>query len=240
MRAIYHALFITCSFAAVVGCRPGARQSPGAQERVSQSETHSSSLDTGRAPAPPAPIPATSPHSGANPWIESTDSGPVIHLPPVMTQALAQRFPDFRIWRWAAYPSEVRARYHGSDRDGIRAVVGDFNGDGRLDVALDGSDRLVFPSGAGAAIVAVTALLTSGDDAVAVRVTEGSLVPGDSADVPRPRWLLLVAASTFRSGLATDAVGMPMAREGGRVLTPSQVYFWSGDRPYFVQWSDGE
>jgi len=187
MRAIYHALFINCSFAAVVGCRPGTRQSPGAQERVSQSEIQ-----------------------------------------------------YFRIWPWAAYPSEVRARYHGSDRDGIRAVVGDFNGDGRLDVALDGSDHLVFPAGAGEAIVAVTALLTSGDDAIAVRVTEGSLVPGDSADVPRPRWLLLVAAGTFRSGLATDAVGMPLAREAGRVLTPSQVYFWSGDRPYFVQWSDGE
>lgn len=177
-----------------------------------------------------------------DPWIERTDSGPLVHLPAAMERALRREFPSFRPWLWTSYPAEVQARYQGGDRDGVVAVVGDFNGDGRLDIALDGGYDRTAASGRAMPTVAILALLSNGDSAIAVGVTEGSLTPGDTAGVPRERWLRLVPAKSFRPTQLTDAIGVPSLSLPRKALLPKQVFIWDAraDRPRFLQWFDGE
>jgi hypothetical protein len=176
------------------------------------------------------------------PRIVATDSGPVLQLPDRMAAALRRQFPHFRVWPWRAYDDSVRSLYQGSDRDGIRAVVGDLNGDGRPDAAMDGVDTVQYRVGGPRfGFICIVAVLTSGDSAVAVRVTDGSVVPGDSIGAAgRPYWLRLVPAGTFREALRVDAIGAPTRSDAGSYLRPDQVYWWSRRRRGFVQWFDGE
>ena len=178
------------------------------------------------------------PHQNTSPWIENSDSGPILHLPVVMQRALQRTFPRFHIWPWTAYSASARNHYHGSDQDGLRALVGDFNGDGRLDAALDGVDWLSFPSGNGEDIVTVTAVLTSGDTAIAVRITEGSLTSDDVPGAVRPHWLSLRSGFGRSTASPADAVAIVGPPNPTRVF--NAVYVWVAERGRFLQWSYGE
>jgi hypothetical protein len=171
------------------------------------------------------------------PRVIQTDSGPIAILPEPMATALRRNNPHFRLWPWTVYPDSVRANFHASDAEGLRVVVGDFNGDGRPDVALDGTDTVVYRVGGkrGASLIAI---LTSGDSATIVSVIETDL-PNDTTRLDH--WLRLVPAKSFRLTLATDALGLPtLAEPGTNGLRPYQVFWWQPVRKRFVQWVDGE
>src|ERR1019366_5069026 len=53
---------------------------------------------------------------------------------------LATAVPGFRPYSISHYAAEYRAEYKFSDRQAMFAVIGDFDGDGRLDVVMDGYD----------------------------------------------------------------------------------------------------
>src|SRR4029079_8135069 len=161
------------------------------------------------------------------PRVIQPDSGPIAILPEAMASALRRSNPHFRLWSWTVYPASVRAQFHPSEVEGLRVVVGDFNGDGRPDVALDGTDSLVFRVG-GKRVAALIAILTSGDSAIVLPVTRSDL----RNDTTRlDRWLRLVPATSFRSTLRTDALGVPtLAEPGPRGLRPYQVFWWDPGR----------
>ncbi len=54
-----------------------------------------------------------------------------------MRKALTKFAPTFRTWRYREYAEWLRGDT-ATEREALWGVVGDFNGDGRLDVALDG------------------------------------------------------------------------------------------------------
>lgn len=215
------------------GCGSEPPRSPPAAGDTTSPSVATGAPDSGRgSPAVQRP----------DPWIEQTESGPVVHLPMAMESALHRQFPSFRSWPWSAYPAEIQTRFQGNDRDGVVAVVGDFNADGRLDIALDGRYDRTVPSAPAIPTVAIMALLSSADSAVAVLVTSGSLEPGDTAGVQRARWLRLVPSKSFRPTQLTDAIGVPSLSQRSKSLLPNQVYVWNArlERPRFLQWFDGE
>jgi ketosteroid isomerase-like protein len=61
-------------------------------------------------------------------------------LPGAMQRMLATAVPGFRPYSISHYAAEYRAEYKFSDRQAMFAVIGDFDGDGRLDVVMDGYD----------------------------------------------------------------------------------------------------
>jgi hypothetical protein len=131
----------------------------------------------------------------------------------------------------------VRTSYRANEVDGVRVVVGDFNGDGRPDVVLDGTDTVEYRVGGRRDAVTI-AILTAGDSAIVVPVMESDL-PNDMMHLDH--WLRLVPAKTFRPALLTDAIGVPtLAEPGAQSLRPDQVYWWQPRWKRFVQWSDGE
>lgn len=154
-----------------------------------------------------------------------------------MSRALADSFPRFVQWSWLAYPEEARSAFARDSLTGVKALVGDFDGDGSQDVALDGRDTDVYPSGDTHDYPSIVVLLARADSAIGVRVTKGALLSGDTIASARRTWLRLVPKESYRSVLRTAAIGVPDLRSRGE-LNPNQVYFWSDGK--FYQWFDGE
>ena len=73
----------------------------------------------------------------AKPRIAKVEGEHVLELPPAMKQALDAGAPDFRLWRERDYLPSFTG-YEFSVRQAPFAVIGDFNGDHILDVALFG------------------------------------------------------------------------------------------------------
>jgi hypothetical protein len=61
-----------------------------------------------------------------------------LSLPPATKAAIDRAVPGFNSWRLADYHSDVRQFYLFTMREAPWAVIGDFNGDGVDDVAMDG------------------------------------------------------------------------------------------------------
>lgn len=153
-----------------------------------------------------------------------------------MERALRSSFPRFAPWPRSTYLDSVRAVHAHDSIASVGSVMGDFDGDGRLDVAFDGVDTLIFPSGGRLAFPTIVAVFARGDSAVAVRVTEGALVAGDTLPTARSTWLTLVPRRSFSADIVNDAIGVLTV--GDRELSPDQVYVWRGGR--FLQWLAGE
>lgn len=208
--------------ALVGGCNDGPRSVRASATQAGQSAKQQKQRDA-------APVDA--------PRVVQTDSGPIAILPEPMAAALRRSNTHFRLWSWTMYPDSVRAQYQPSDVEGLRVVVGDFNGDGRRDVVLDGTDTVVYRVG-GKREAATIAILTSGDSATVV-VVMTSDVPNGAALLDR--WLRLVPAQTFRTELRTDAIAVPTLSEPGTGgWRPYQVFWWQPAWKRFVQWIDGE
>lgn len=75
------------------------------------------------------------------PRIELTDAGFALHLPTAMQQALDSAAPGFRTIRTTAYRSDVSqaAAQSVGGLPALIATIGDFNHDGRQDVAVEGT-----------------------------------------------------------------------------------------------------
>ena len=203
-----------------------------------------SAAETSRAAAPKTPsVPPVSnqpPDStvGGAPWVTPSDTGPVLHLPPAMARALADSFPRFAPWPWGSYPEHVRREHLRDTTASVRWVIGDFDGDGKLDVAIDGNvDTTKYRDG-GRNAPTIVAIMSRGDTVVVVQVTNGALVAGGDVSARlRESWLVPVPRGTFRKLIVNDAIGVPDT-DRFRELLPGQVYLWY--EHHFVQWSDGE
>src|SRR5437762_11712015 len=77
-----------------------------------------------------------------NPRLDFSDVGFALYLPKAMQQALDSLAPGFRYVRSAEYRADVReaaAAEGGGTAQALFAVVGDFDGGGKPDVALEGA-----------------------------------------------------------------------------------------------------
>src|SRR6266480_1302555 len=73
-----------------------------------------------------------------NPRVDFSDIGFALYLPKAMQQSLDSLAPGFRYVRSAEYRADVReaaAAEGGGAAQALFAVVGDFDGDGKQDVA---------------------------------------------------------------------------------------------------------
>lgn len=76
-----------------------------------------------------------------SPCLDMTADGPVMRLPPGMREALEDTVPGFEPWPRAVYDDEVLERWATPPEDlALFGAVGDFDGDGREDAALEGHD----------------------------------------------------------------------------------------------------
>jgi hypothetical protein len=74
------------------------------------------------------------------PRIELRPDGPVLVLTAGMERALLAAVPGFRHTSIAEYDPDLRQYVPPTERSALFAAIGDFNGDGRADVVVDGHD----------------------------------------------------------------------------------------------------
>ena len=80
--------------------------------------------------------------AGAQPhWIVKQKGGWVLRPPALIEHAMKQFDPSFRPWKLADYIPWVQTHYQCSARQLPFAVVGDFNGDQKPDLLIDGATR---------------------------------------------------------------------------------------------------
>jgi len=74
------------------------------------------------------------------PFISITGSEPVLHLTEAQTGAIKHYDPTFKLRNRQDYTPDVRKYVRPSAHQILFAVIGDFNGDGKKDVVLQGND----------------------------------------------------------------------------------------------------
>ena len=74
------------------------------------------------------------------PRIELRPDGPTLVLPARMERALLAAVPGFRHTLVSDYDPDLQRYAVLGERSALFATIGDFNGDGRADVAVDGRD----------------------------------------------------------------------------------------------------
>jgi len=113
-----------------------------------------------------------------NPRLEIGAGGFTLHLPPAMLESLNALSPGFQQVRSASFRSDV-AQAAAEDGGGIQAlfaVVGDFDGDGTVDAAIEGS-------AAGDTSLVVIAILNKGAKPVAMEVTRFPTYDADAVGI---------------------------------------------------------
>jgi hypothetical protein len=75
------------------------------------------------------------------PLVELVDSVYRLVLPKTMVDLLRDSIPSFKPWTIDHYSMEIRDVYLFSHREAPWAVIGDFTGDGIVDVVVDGHDE---------------------------------------------------------------------------------------------------
>ena len=103
------------------------------------------------------------PASGADvsaPIVVKRDGVPVLEIPTAGLRAIDIAVPGFIPWSIADYTQDIQSEYQATSRQLPWAVIGDFDGDGRSDLVLDGHTgerqyRLCLWGGADSARVAI-------------------------------------------------------------------------------------
>jgi len=113
-----------------------------------------------------------------NPRLEIGAGGFTLHLPPAMQESLDALKPGFQQVRSAAFRSDVAqaAAEGGGALQALFAVVGDFDGDGTIDAAIEGS-------AAGDTSLVVIAILNKGAKPVAMEVTRFPTYDADAVGI---------------------------------------------------------
>ena len=113
-----------------------------------------------------------------NPRLEIGAGGFTLHLPPAMLESLNLLAPGFQQVRSASFRSDVAqaAAEGGGALQALFAVVGDFDGDGTIDAAIEGS-------AAGDTSLVVIAILNKGAKPVAMEVTRFPTYDADAVGI---------------------------------------------------------
>lgn len=165
----------------------------------------------------------------AAPRLAQADTGPVLALPPIMRRALAGYAPEFSPWRRDAYDADVLAHFP-DPTEPLFGAVGDFNGDGRADVALQGftpREELFF------------VLLSAGDTARVVELRRRELVFAPRG-LQRDIYLRPVPAGARLDGSPELGVRPPELRHDAVMEViegkAAVLYYWTGERfaPYVI------
>jgi hypothetical protein len=113
-----------------------------------------------------------------NPRLEIGAGGFTLHLPPAMQESLNTLAPGFQQVRSASFRSDIAqaAAEGGGALQALFAVVGDFDGDGSIDAAIEGS-------AAGDTSLVVIAILNKGAKPVATEVTRFPTYDADAVGI---------------------------------------------------------
>lgn len=179
----------------------------------------------------------------SEPRFEQGTDGPVLILPRHMRLTLKEAAPHFRWLEWSAFQKEIRQAEAPTAHSALFAVIADFNGDGRLDVAMAGNDsthgRLV-------------ALMTNADTVALVRILDLPL------PLPEERRAMSMFLQYVPAGMITadtvdeDRLSPPQESSYERVPVrlerdafelvfwqrASTLYYWRNGR--FVEWTTSD
>jgi len=112
-----------------------------------------------------------------NPALGIGAGGFTLTLPPAMQQALSAAAPGFQQIRSASFRSDIaQSAAEGGGIAAMFAVIGDFDADGTLDVAVEGSVS-------GDTALVVMAILNKGAKSVATQVTRFPTYDGDAVGI---------------------------------------------------------
>lgn len=89
------------------------------------------------------PLGARSESAASEPAIVFANQSHVLVLPDGIRSALAEYDPTFRVRQDVDYSPSTRETYEYTARQAPFAAIGDFNGNGRLDVVVDGDSERV-------------------------------------------------------------------------------------------------
>ncbi len=172
--------------------------------------------------------------SGDVPRLAMGPGGPALELPRPMQAALEAYQPAFRPWRLEDYKDEVAARVE-AEALALFGVVGDFDGNGYADVALQGraEDLALF-----------FVILASSDTARIIPLEETPL-PRWWTDGGRPEYLRLVRPGELSvpESVIEEISGPPpeLDTDAFEVIIEGQagaLYYWSVDRFKVYQTGD--
>lgn len=224
--ALASIITLACDRSAPPGAAP---PSPDSATTIAATDTASNARDSATATQTLNAIPR------GLPYVTPSDTGPVLHLPPAMARALSTKFPKFGPWPWATYAEIARDAHARDTIASVRWVIGDFDGDGRLDVALHGNLDTTSHQRGELNIATMVVVMPRGDSALVDQMVSPERDPRRPPPGTRPDWLVLVPRKTYRSEIVNDAVGVSRVRRDGSVRLHT-VYVWVENG--FLQWED--
>ncbi len=199
--------------AAGPGCRADRQPGASTQAEVPAAGAAGSQAETREAQA-----------IAREPRLQLTDSASVVELPAAMGKALAAHAPGVVPWRRNEYAPEVLAHLEEAPTEVLFGVVGDFNGDGARDVALQGyTDRHEL----------FLVLLAAGDSARVIELERRDLYfrpRGLKRDIylrpVRPGETVEVSSEVSERPPAIEHDAFMQVFEGQAAM----LYYWNGER----------
>jgi hypothetical protein len=165
------------------------------------------------------------------PRIERRPDGPVLVLPENMERELLAAVPNFRHSLLLEFHADIQHAAPLTATSAPFAAVGDFNGDGRADVAVDGHDTI-------RAFLLV--LLTEGDSVRVISLYQRPLPPVDQR-APRGEFISLVGRGLVEAdtidGDEYHKVRVRLEHDAFEVVywqKAAELYYWRDGR--LVRW----
>jgi hypothetical protein len=164
------------------------------------------------------------------PRIERRPDGPVLVLPEKMERAVRAAVPGFAHRLFSEYAAEIQEARPPTETSALFAVIGDFNGDKRADVVVEGVD---------ATRSFILVLFTENDSVRVFTVDERPLAA--AGPTPRHEFLALVPRGIVHADTVDDGeyekVPVRLAHDGFNLVyweKAAEFYYWRGGR--FMLW----
>jgi len=174
------------------------------------------------------------PRGDITPRIEQRAEGPMLVLPSRMQEAVLTAVPRFRHTPLSDFHPDIVQFAPPTERSAPFAAIGDFNGDGRADVVVEGRDSR-------RSLLLV--LLTEGDSVRVVRLKERSVVLDQG--MPRGEYLSLVKRGVIQAdtidGDGYEKVSVRLERDAFELVywqKASVLHYWRNGR--FVEWATSD